>query len=356
MRVPAVGSHIEIYPYEGNKINLYNKASGKTYLIGEKEAKVLMLLDGNHSLDEIENECSVYTVEEIEKLINAFADIGLFEETKKKQNIFKLKKQLFNPNTFFGRNGRITKLLYALIMVGCPIMLIIGITFNLFMLNRNIDSTVSTAMIINEYMNLGIVDIIVIYIGFVVCLMVHELSHTIAARHFGVNVPEIGIMLYFFIPCAYTNISGINLLKSRKEKLLILAAGNFSNLGMIGILYMALNMVNAHTAAILIGLIILNIGTVFMNGMVFLKFDGYYMLEVILDEPQLKEKTTRHLKQYTAMILNKDKSVLNSFHDDVRNNDGKYLTHITYLVFSLLSLTYIPITIINSIITVVSLM
>lgn len=356
MKVPAIGSHIEIYPYEGNKINLYNKASGKTYLIGEKEAKVLMLLDGNHSLDEIENECSVYTVEEIEKLINAFSDIGLFAETKKKKNIFKLKKRLFNPNTFFHQDGRVTKLLFELIMVGCPVMLIIGISLNVFMLNWNMDSTVSIPRIINEYMNFGIADIIIIYMGFIVCLMVHELSHTIATRYYGVNVPEIGIMLYFFIPCAYTNISGINLLKSRKERLLILGAGNLSNLGLIGILYVALNMVDAHTAAIFIGLIILNIGTVFMNGMVFLKFDGYYMLEVSLDETQLKEKATQHLKQYTAMILNKDKSVLNSFSSDVRNNDGKYLTHITYLVFSLLSLTYIPITIINSIISVISLM
>lgn len=96
-------------------------------------------------------------------------------------------------------------------------MLIIGIIFNVWMLNRNIDYAVSISTIINEYMNLRITDVIVIYIGFIACLMIHELSHTIAARHYGVNVPEIGIMLYFFIPCAYTNISGINLLKSKKE-------------------------------------------------------------------------------------------------------------------------------------------
>lgn len=355
MKVPTIGSHIEIYPYEGNKINLYNKASGKTYLIGEKEAKVLMLLDGNHSLNEIEKECAVYTVEEIEKLINAFSDIGLFERTRNKNNIFKLKKRLFNPNTFFHKNGPLTKFLFNLIMVGCPVMLIIGIVFNVFMFNRNIDNVVSIPMIINEYMNFGISDFIVIYIGFIACLMIHELSHTVAARYYGVNVPEIGIMLYFFIPCAYTNISGINLLKSKKERLLVLAAGNLSNLGMLGILYLAFSIVDAHTAALFIGLIILNIGTVFMNGLIFLKFDGYYMLEVILEETKLREKAIQHIKQCSTMLMNKDKSAWNGFREDMRNNDSKYLMHLTYLAFSLLSLTYIPFTIINAIISVISL-
>lgn len=135
----------------------------------------------------------------------------------------------------------------------------------------------------------------------------------------------------------------------------MLAAGNFSNLGLVGILYVALSLADAHTAALFIGLIILNIGTVFMNGMIFLKFDGYYMLEVILNETQLREKATQHLKQYTAMILNKDTSAWNSFRKDMRSDHGKYLMHLTYLAFSVLSLTYVPITIVNTIISVISL-
>lgn len=61
MKVPVIGSHIELFPHEGNKVNMYNKASGKTYLIGEKEAQVLVLLDGNHTLGDITNNCPFYT-------------------------------------------------------------------------------------------------------------------------------------------------------------------------------------------------------------------------------------------------------------------------------------------------------
>ena len=46
MKGPMIESHIEIFPYEKNKTNIFNKDTGKTYLIGEKESGVLKLLDG----------------------------------------------------------------------------------------------------------------------------------------------------------------------------------------------------------------------------------------------------------------------------------------------------------------------
>lgn len=355
MKVPVIGSHIEIFPYEGNKINIYNKASRKTYLIGEKEAQVLVLLDGNHTLSDITNICPFYTQDEIDKLITAFSDIGLFEEAEKKQNIFRIRKRLFSPNALFQQNDPITKVLFYLIMIGCPATLILGITNNILMLYSGSNSVTSIASIVNEFANFGGFDIFIIYISSILCLALHELSHTITARYYGVNVPEIGVMLYFFIPCAYTNISGINLLKSRKQRLVILASGNLTNLGLIGMFYMLLNAVNAHIAACMLGLIIVNAGTVFLNGMIFLKFDGYYMLEVFLNETQLREKASAYFKQYVVLRLCKDKTVLSSVQEEVKRNYDKHLVDLTYIVFSLLSIIYIPLLLANTVISALSL-
>lgn len=354
MKTPMVGSHIEMYPYEGNTIYVFNKNSGKTYCIGEKESRVLELLDGIHSIEDIVLECSFYTNDDINKLIEAFTEIGLFESVKKKKNYLKLKRRLFNPNTIIKSKSTANVFLFRTIMIGCPCALIIGLLFNALHVYSDSNITLLIDDVIKEYMSFGVKDILIIYGAFFLCLIFHELAHTITARYYGVNVPEIGLMLYFLIPCAYTNISGIHLLKSKKEKMIVLASGNILNMGIIGVMYAYLWQVGPRLSAYFMALIILNIGTIFMNGMVFLKFDGYYMLEVLLDETQLKEKANKHLIYFLSMVMGKDKEAKEEYYKEMRKNSDTYLRHCGLIVFALISYAYIPVVLINSVLTIIN--
>lgn len=348
MKGPMIESHIEIFTYEKNKTNIFNKDTGKTYLIGEKESGVLKLLDGNHSIFDIAERCPYYTQEEIERLIGEFAKIGLFKKTNSNKNILKLKKRIVNPNSFINPKSFGTKTLYKLIMFGCPIMFLVGVLGNVWFMRKSMVSMEIVSEIINEYLHFRMIDILLLYIFFGGCLFLHEFAHAVTARYYSVNVPEIGVMLYYFLPCAYTNISGINLLKNKNQRLVVLISGNLVNVGLIGLMYMAIPFVSSHIAAYLLALILLNIGTVFMNGMIFLKFDGYYIMEVLVDEIQLKEKSITYFRQLVTMVANRDKSFYHRFQEGMRNSQSQYLTNWVYLIYLLLSAAYIPFAIINA--------
>lgn len=349
MKGPMIESHIEIFPYEKNKTNIFNKDTGKTYLIGEKESEVLKLLDGEHSICDIAEKCPYYTQEEIERLTDEFAKIGLFKKSDKKKSVLKLKKRIMNPNSMIKPMSFGTKVLYRLIMFGCPIMFLLGVLGNILFMRRSMIAAEVVSEIINEYSHFRMLDLLLLYISFGGCLLLHEFAHAITARYYKVNVPEIGVMLYYFMPCAYTNISGINLLKNKTHRMLILISGNLVNLGLIGFMYTVIRFVSAHTAAYLLALILLNLGTVFMNGMIFLKFDGYYIMEILVDEIQLKEKSFTYFRQLVTLLTNKDKSFYRKFREEMRNNQTRYLTNWVYLIYLLLSASYVPFVIINAV-------
>ena len=352
MKVPAIGNHIELYPYEGNKVNIYNKNTGKTFLVGEKEGRVLSCLDGHRTIASVQEECPFYTTQEIEQLIEAFNQIGLFEKQKKKINILKLKLRLFNPNKLFSNEGKLTKISFYVIMILCPVLLVAGLSSGLLRTFGFVNTTIDFSNIIFQYMNFDVVDYIWLGVAAFACLAIHELAHTITARYYNVNVPEIGVMLYCLIPCAYTNISNINLLKSKKQRLLVLLSGSFVNLGIVGVCWLMMNLIDyPFKQAFLLGVILINLGTLFMNGMVFLKFDGYYIAEVLFDEPKLKEKATLHFKGFLGALLSKDKKGIREYRAMMKVNSEEQLNHITYCVMAIVSGAYIPFLLISTLLS-----
>lgn len=347
MKMYQIGSHIDAYPYEETKLSIYNKSTGKTFVLGEKEACVFRCLNGANSLEDIQNYCPFYSMEEIEKLVAAFEEIGLFETGKRKFNPLKIKMRLFNPNKLMKEDGLITKVLHYLILWGWLAVLLVGV----FMFRANINDP---AMYVSEVLfalsNISTLDIVAIVALSLVCLSIHEFAHMITARRYGVNVPEIGVMLYFLIPCAYTNITGINLLKSKSKRLIVLLSGSLVNLGIIGICFVLMALISSPIMGMYGAILILvNLGTIFMNTLVLLKFDGYYVLETILDEPGLREKAITHLLGFLKVLFSKNKEERKAFLSSVKN-ESTLLIHLTYCFYAILSLSYVPFVLFNTVV------
>ncbi|MCC8130405.1 MAG: hypothetical protein LIO72_01440 [Ruminococcus sp.] len=349
MTTPVIGNHIDIYDGDGQSVCVFNRNTSKTYSIGLKEASVLRKLDGKNTIEDIQKECSWYTQNEISELISAFEKIGLFGLQKKKFNLLKIRLPLFSPNKVFSKDSKLTTALFYFYCVVCPVLFVVGILTNLFSDN----SALGTQDLLAELQRITPLDIVLLVVTVCGCLLLHELGHAVSARHFGVPVPEIGVMLYYFMPCAYANISGINLLEKKLPKLLSLSAGTFFNLGAIGACYLMLSFTSSlHLQALLLIVILLNAATIFANGMIFIKFDAYYILEVLLDEPNLKKKAKKHFISYIGILFN-NRSMLKQFHESLRSNDDAFLTHIMYCAFSVISLIYVPALLLNTILPIV---
>lgn len=335
----TISNNIEIYPYE-NGVNIFNKDNKKMYVIGEKESRVLLLLDGNNTIDQLANQCPFFTKKEIIELLNVFDDIGVFGKRSTKKSIFKIQFRVFNPNFLFKSDSRITSILaHAIFMM--PILFVIGLILNILRSNGFFENSLDSNIIVEKYTQMEAWQYLVIFFISYISLMMHELGHTIVARYYNVNVPEIGFMLYFFFPVAYSNVSCANLLKSAKKRIIILLSGIFCDLGLIGLSYTLLIFTkNYNFGCILFGVIFLNIFDILLNCLVFIKFDGYYIMEVLISEPGFAEKSNEHLK----MVINKIKNnSINKTAEYIIDTEEKQLNHVLFMSFKFISSSFIPV-------------
>lgn len=347
MDYPMIGSHVEAYPLEKDKLQIFNRNTGKTYTLGKNESSVYQLLNGANTINDISRQCSFYTKQEIDALIKAFSDLGFFEKAKKKFNPFKIKLRLFNPNKLMRADSPLTKILHCIILFICPLMFITGIVMNRILVNDAM-SFYGQAMIgIRE---LGVVGWILIVFLSLLSLALHECAHMITARKYRVNVPEMGVMLYFLVPCAYTNITGINLLKSKTKRLTVLSSGSLVNFAIIGICSIVMcTTASKELVSYAVALALANIGTIFLNLMVLLKFDGYYALEVILDEPKLRENAISAVVSSVRTLFvgkKEEKTVFRQMIGEPENT----LRYVMYSIYFIFSTGYIPVIMLNTIV------
>jgi putative peptide zinc metalloprotease protein len=128
-------------------------------------------------------------------------------------------------------------------------------------------------------------------IGFVkVC---HELGHALACKHFGGQVPEMGVLLLVFVPCLYCDVTDAWRFTSKWQRILVSAAG------------MLVELVIASLATIvwwyaqpgllqLVALDIMLVSTVHtlvVNGNPLLRYDGYYILSDLVESPNLWQRS-----------------------------------------------------------------
>jgi putative peptide zinc metalloprotease protein len=140
-------------------------------------------------------------------------------------------------------------------------------------------------------------------IGIVKCL--HELGHALVCKHFGGEVPEMGLLLLVCVPCLYTDVTDSWRLPSKWQRILVSAAG------------MLVELVIASLATIvwwyaqpgLVQLVALDmmlvctVNTLAVNGNPLLRYDGYYLLADLVESPNLWQRSRDALQNFVSRWL-----------------------------------------------------
>ena len=87
--------------------------------------------------------------------------------------------------------------------------------------------------------------------------------------------------------------------------------------------------------------------------MVFLKFDGYYMLEVLLNEEKLQEKSMGYLNTWVKARLGRNARARETL-KQIRAEESGSLKGTLYLLFGAGSLLYLPIFIGQTVLSVIA--
>ncbi len=127
--------------------------------------------------------------------------------------------------------------------------------------------------------------------------ILHELGHAFACKRSGGHVPELGVMLLIFTPCLYCNVSDAWLLRSRRQRMLIGAAGMIVEVVLAAAatwLWWWSAPGTLHVLSLQLALMC-GVNTLLINGNPLLRYDGYFLLSDALDIPNLQQQSNEAL-------------------------------------------------------------
>ena len=220
----------------------------------------------------------------------------MIEDTppSQKTNILKIKFGIFSPNDFFEKHKKAVSFIYVLFTYfSLPVFLIS------VLLNMEAFRSLSMPQI-KDLINME--NILIYLAASFFALLVHELSHAVAAKRNGANVAEIGIMLYVFQPFAYCTLCSMENISNFRKRAAVYAAGINSNLMLCGIVFLiAASSGNGSIGQHTITVALTNLVPILLNFIVFMKYDSYYLLSDLLGESRLRENTFSYLKSALGM-------------------------------------------------------
>lgn len=312
---------------------VFNSTNKTSYTFGEKEGKLLEAIEKPNSFASVvaENQ-ALMQGEQIKRFLQVLKDNGFLKssECKNTNNFFKYKIPLINPSKFIEPASKGVQRIYQLFTALQVLLMGLGLAA-LFLTGKPLLE------------DLNQIDFSISFVGgsifiFFLSLFIHELGHMLTALYYNLPVPELGIMFYCFAPCGYVDISALNTLKAKWPRLNILLSGIFMNTTLlaVGLLLYCLNLNNQVGLV----LILVNVSLIIANLMFYLKLDGYYILTVLIEEPQIREKAF----QYIQTLFSKTK---------VRKKFG-LVDSIILVTFAGVSLIYIPTFILTLITRVIS--
>jgi len=128
--------------------------------------------------------------------------------------------------------------------------------------------------------------------------IIHEFGHGLTAKHYDVEVHEMGLLFLVFMPCMYCDVSDAWMLSSKKKRMWITAAGIVVEFILAGLatyvwaLTIPGSVINQFALNMML---VASLNSVLFNGNPLLRYDGYYFLMDLWEIPNLRQKGAAYL-------------------------------------------------------------
>lgn len=134
----------------------------------------------------------------------------------------------------------------------------------------------------------------------------HEFAHGLTCKAFGGRATEVGVlMIYYFVPAFYCNVSGVHLIPQRGRRLWVIAAGVYWQLLVGTLSLLAWLMLAPYTllADLAFSFFLGSVIDVVFNGNPLIKLDGYYFLSQWLRLPNLMDRAREWRRRWLLRII-----------------------------------------------------
>lgn len=174
----------------------------------------------------------------------------------------------------------------------------------------------------------------------------HEFAHGMTCKAFGGRATEVGVlMVYYFMPALYCNVSGIHLIPTRGRRLWVIAAGVYWQLMVGAFSLLAWLLVAPHTlpADLLFVILLGSVLDLIFNANPLIKLDGYYFLSQLLCLPNLMDRSRGYWRGVWKRLLLGESNPETARYD--RSEQAIYLTYgllsfLYHIVFAALIVIY----------------
>src|SRR5262245_41611181 len=137
-----------------------------------------------------------------------------------------------------------------------------------------------------------------LWITIIITIVIHELGHGYAVKHFGGKVDRLGFLFIFGLPCMFCNTSDSHLFPNWRHRVCVALAGTYTELYVATIAtavwYLTPSDLVINQLAYNI-MLFASIGGIVFNYNPLIKMDGYFVLADVLDMPNLQEDAYGYL-------------------------------------------------------------
>lgn len=138
-------------------------------------------------------------------------------------------------------------------------------------------------------------------------MILHELAHAVTLKAYGGKVPQIGVMLLYLTPALFCNTSDTWRLPVRRHRVAVVSAGVFFQFVVAGtgavLFWLLPSSVPSEVVRVVGWFAVINAALGISNSIPFLKQDGYWMLALALDRPNLRAEALGWSKSLLLWVL-----------------------------------------------------
>lgn len=286
--------HVGVTESNENEFILTNNITSLNIKIGYKELKFLSFLHNTQGND-------IFTLlSEQQKIIlkNKFDELGFLSEPKSikiqekgnPRNLSTIPLMKLNPTLFLNKVSGFSKVIFSKYFLAF-IVLVFLVSFSLTLFKGG--DWVNQLSI--EEINIS--TIILTYLMIIIVLIMHELAHALTCHFFGGHVKEIGVMLLYFNPALYCDVSSVYQFKENKKKVFVILAGVISQtfFGSIATIIYFISFEMGYHPDFLLYFVTMNSLILIINLIPLIKLDGYWLVVVLTDISNLRDKGFKYI-------------------------------------------------------------
>lgn len=317
---PSIRNHVEFnrHHYRGELwYVIEDRSTGQCHRFTPLTYQILGLMDGKRSVQDIWEEASIKldydapTQEEFIQLLSQLHALDILQcdvtpdslevfqrqQRQEKQRFMqKLRSPLAIKISFFDPD----KLLEKMLPFVTPMFGAVGIVIWILVVGSGAVLAASHWQeLTNDVVNrvLSPANLLVIWLIYPVVKTFHELGHGFAAKKWGGEVHEIGIMLLVFFPVPYVDASCASAFREKHKRIIVGFGGMGVELFIAAIaLFVWLNVEPGIVSVIAYNVMfIAGVSTLLFNGNPLLKFDGYYILSDLIEIPNLATRSNQYI-------------------------------------------------------------